>query len=501
MEIEQNQTTSTDLHSIKNVKIVKAHITNNETQNSTSLNQANIINIKANKDKVDNNTTISNDALSNLNNKTHANISYKSCLFNDANNKNDNNPINIIRPTSPNFQINNKLRSENNSSKNYNTQILPKIKSKNDNYNSQIQGKLSEPSDNPNLTKLNDSNKHSDNKIINLREDNNNILDKSNNENNNNATLDKTSQKTKGWLFYYDNLECDLKWLNIELTDRIGLEYLSHIISARNDEDIGIYVHIKFSYSIEYDNSLKSSYFDIEYNNKIYQPKIRAVKDWQILSCLCINPDNYYATFNPNKKKIAQSYTNKFLLNNNMSLWIESGEIRLKDIPRNLVGIQLYMDYISRQKIDQKWTKRRKIWLSGQPGVGKSYVVVNSFTDLYHKTLDESWGDYFGQKNVVVELNEDYTPKIGRLLKLWTEDYLFQVPGNNVYLHPQYSTIVIISYYTIEEYFAANNNLILSMTNRCDSIKMEKIEDEAWVSLVLQYGNPNEILKNMDLKA
>ena len=529
MEIEENAIK----YPINNAKNDKSHTDNNVSRDSTSLNEDGSVNNKDNKDKMDinceydefsnnnhllprnknsesqiinilpknKNNSNSNEPVPNLNNKSQEEISYKSCLFNDGNDKYTNNLKNNNGTSSPTFRISIKRYSEKNSSKIYNSQMLPKNKSKNNIYKSQIQRDLNEQIDNPNIINSNETyhpSANNTNNIINLEENNNNILHNSNNEINNNPISCNSSHKAKGWLFYYDNLEYDLKWLNSELTDRIGLDYLSHIISAHNDEDIGIYVHMKFFYNIEYDNSIKSRFFDIEYNNKTYKPKIRAVKDWQILSCLCINPDNYCANFNPNKSKIAQSYTNKFLINKNMSSWLESGETKLKDIPRNLTGIQLYKDYITRQKNNQKWNKRRKIWLCGKPGVGKSYVVVNSLNDLYHKSLDESWGDYFGEKNVVVELNEDYTKKIGNLLKLWTEDYIFQVPGNNVYLHPLYSTIVIISYFTIQEYFATNQNLMISMSNRCDVIKMEGFKDEHWISVVLKYGNPYDILDKED---
>ena len=93
------------------------------------------------------------------------------------------------------------------------------------------------------------------------------------------------------------------------------------------------------------------------------------------------------------------------------------------------------------------------LWLTGEPGTGKTRYVWNNFQDLYVKSLNKWWDGYHGQENVLLD---DWDPNHKVLiwhLKIWADRYPFnaETKGSSMMIRPQ--KIIITSNYTIEECF------------------------------------------------
>ena len=258
---------------------------------------------------------------------------------------------------------------------------------------------------------------------------------KNNITNNINASIKKKSiynyysrLKAHGWLLYYANLNCDLLCLKNKIIEKLRQFKLSHFIAAYNNNK-GIYVHVKFIKYLNFDDAY-SKKFNIIYKNKLYHPSAKTAVDWAEIDHLCKDTNNYIAYFNPNIPMQRRIKRIRLKINNIQSL--------------------IYNNDIT----DTEYIPRRKIWFS----VPSNFDIINfgksCFEDLYFKNVDNNWGDYKGEKVIIVSLlDQPYNNEISNMINLWSDDILFPVDDNILCHKPKYNKIILVSDKSINEYF------------------------------------------------
>ena len=241
----------------------------------------------------------------------------------------------------------------------------------------------------------------------------------------------KNNSRTKahGWLLYYKNLDCDLLCLKSKIIEKLAQKKLSHFIAAYDDNDKGIYVHVKFIKSFNFDNS-SSKKLDILYKNKLYHPYAKTAVDWAEIDHLCKDKNNFIAFFNPN-----------------IPMQRRIKRIRLKI--ENIQSLIYNSDITESEYID-----RRKIWFFVPSNFDIINLAKSCFKDLYVKNVNNNWEDYKGEKVILISLlDKPYNIEISNMINLWTDNILFPVDDNNIYHKPKYKKIVLVCDKPINEYF------------------------------------------------
>ena len=115
------------------------------------------------------------------------------------------------------------------------------------------------------------------------------------------------------------------------------------------------------------------------------------------------------------------------------------------------------------------------IWLTGEPGTGKTSYVFNNFNnDLYVKAINKWWDGYHGQDNVLLD---DWDPKHDCLvgyLKTWADRFPFraEAKGSTMFIRPK--KIIITSNYSIENCFQ-NPEDVAAIRRRFKVIRFWKV--------------------------
>lgn len=93
------------------------------------------------------------------------------------------------------------------------------------------------------------------------------------------------------------------------------------------------------------------------------------------------------------------------------------------------------------------------LWLTGNPGTGKTKYAWENYPDLYVKAINKWWDGYHGQDVVLLD---DWDPRHEMLtqhLKIWADRYPFrgECKGSSLLLRPK--KIIVTSNYNIEDCF------------------------------------------------
>lgn len=90
----------------------------------------------------------------------------------------------------------------------------------------------------------------------------------------------------------------------------------------------------------------------------------------------------------------------------------------------------------------------------GKPGIGKSHIVRESFTEpIFFKPCNKWWDGYANEIVVVIDDFDLSAACLHHLLKLWADKFYTsgEVKGNTVPINNR--LLVITSNYSIEEIF------------------------------------------------
>ena len=93
------------------------------------------------------------------------------------------------------------------------------------------------------------------------------------------------------------------------------------------------------------------------------------------------------------------------------------------------------------------------LWLTGDPGTGKTKYAWEHYPDLYVKAINKWWDGYHNQETVLLD---DWDPRHEMLtqhLKTWADRYPFrgECKGSSLMARPK--RIIVTSNYTIEQCF------------------------------------------------
>lgn len=92
------------------------------------------------------------------------------------------------------------------------------------------------------------------------------------------------------------------------------------------------------------------------------------------------------------------------------------------------------------------------MWISGEPGSGKSYAVVSAYPDRYIKPINKWWDGYQQEEIVHIdELDPSHTAWIAPFLKKWADRYPFDAETKGGALQIRPKRIIVTSNYTIDE--------------------------------------------------
>lgn len=162
------------------------------------------------------------------------------------------------------------------------------------------------------------------------------------------------------------------------------------------------------------------------------------------------------------KNYIEEGYLN--LRCQNGTEWNSFVELCKTATPKELIDSpfsQMYANYMSFAGVVHNQFANLKImdgelqnlWLTGNPGTGKTKYAWDNYPDLYIKQINKWWDGYHGQETVLLD---DWDPKHDILvqhLKIWADRYPFrgECKGSSFMIRPK--RIIVTSNYSIEQCF------------------------------------------------
>ena len=97
----------------------------------------------------------------------------------------------------------------------------------------------------------------------------------------------------------------------------------------------------------------------------------------------------------------------------------------------------------------------RGVWLYGQPGCGKTWSALHDYQKpIFNKAQNKWWCGYEGEPTIVMD-DVDFMggQTLGHYLKIWGDKYPFSAEVKGGKVHPEYTTFVVTSNYTIRQLF------------------------------------------------
>ena len=127
------------------------------------------------------------------------------------------------------------------------------------------------------------------------------------------------------------------------------------------------------------------------------------------------------------------------------------------EYPQEIFNYDRYRKNINLFNLDKnkpnKIIMRKCFWLYGPSGIGKSYLVRNTFDDIYEKSNNAWWDGYNNEKTVLIDDFDKTCIKLSYYLKIWGDNYRFNGEIKGSIIQPIYDKLIITSNYNIEELF------------------------------------------------
>lgn len=150
------------------------------------------------------------------------------------------------------------------------------------------------------------------------------------------------------------------------------------------------------------------------------------------------------------------------------------------EYPQEIFNYDKYRKNINLFNIDKnkpnKIIRRKCFWIYGPSGIGKSYLVRNSFNDIYEKSNNKWWDGYNNEKNVLIDDLDKTSIKLSYYLKIWGDNYRFNAEIKGGIIQPIYNKLIITSNYDIKNLFYDEYNpdyeLINALKRRYEEIYM-----------------------------
>ena len=127
------------------------------------------------------------------------------------------------------------------------------------------------------------------------------------------------------------------------------------------------------------------------------------------------------------------------------------------EYPQEIFNYDKYRKNINLFNLDKnkpnKIIMRKCFWLYGPSGIGKSYLVRNTFDNIYEKSNNVWWDGYNNEKTVLIDDFDKTCVKLSYYLKIWGDNYRFNGEIKGSIIQPIYNKLIITSNYNIEELF------------------------------------------------
>ena len=127
------------------------------------------------------------------------------------------------------------------------------------------------------------------------------------------------------------------------------------------------------------------------------------------------------------------------------------------EYPQEIFNYDKYRKNINLFNLDRnkpnKIIMRKCFWLYGPSGIGKSYLVRNTFDNIYEKSNNVWWDGYNNEKTVLIDDFDKTCVKLSYYLKIWGDNYRFNGEIKGSIIQPIYNKLIITSNYNIEELF------------------------------------------------
>ena len=151
------------------------------------------------------------------------------------------------------------------------------------------------------------------------------------------------------------------------------------------------------------------------------------------------------------------------------------------EYPQEIFNYSIYKKNINLFNLDKnkpnKIINRKCFWLYGPSGIGKSYLVRNTFNNIYEKSNNIWWDGYNNEEVVLIDDFDKTWLKLSYYLKIWGDNYRFNGEIKGSIIQPTYDKLIVTSNYTIGELF--NNaddpdiELVNALKRRYEEINMD----------------------------
>ena len=173
--------------------------------------------------------------------------------------------------------------------------------------------------------------------------------------------------------------------------------------------------------------------------------------------------------------------------------------------PQEIFNYDRYRKNINLFNLDKnkpnKIIMRKCFWIYGPSGIGKSYLIRNTFNDLYEKSNNQWWDGYNNEKNVLIDDFDRTCIKLSYYLKIWGDNYRFNGEIKGSIIQPIYNKLIITSNYSIEQLFYNEENpdteLIDALKRRYEEIY---IYDKKQLKEVKEIIEKDYIFRFLNLK-